>query len=87
MNRYVQLLQKSWRRTERFRARSLLLAALGAIAVGAFVELSSELAEGELDALDRAVLAFVIHIRVPRFNGAAVDLTALGSFTVLTLVV
>ena len=87
MKRYVHLLRESWRRAERFRSGSLLLAALGAIAVGAFVELSSELAEGELDALDRAVLAVVIELRVPRLNGAAVDLTALGSFTVLTLLV
>ena len=85
--RYARLLRAGWRRTERLRARWTLLAALGALAVGAFLELTSELSEGELDAFDRAVLKFVIEMRVPRLNGAAVDLTALGSFTVLALLV
>jgi undecaprenyl-diphosphatase len=81
------MLRAGWRRTERLRARWSLLAALGALAVGAFLELTSELNEGELDAFDREALKLVVEMRVPRLNGAAVDLTALGSFTVLTLLV
>jgi undecaprenyl-diphosphatase len=63
------------------------MAALGAAALGAFVKITAELEQGELDALDRAVLSKVIELRVPSLNGPAVDLTALGSVTVLTLVV
>jgi undecaprenyl-diphosphatase len=51
------------------------------------VKITTELERGELDALDRAVLARIIDMRVPSLNGPAVDLTALGSATVLTLVV
>jgi undecaprenyl-diphosphatase len=75
------------RYAELLRARWTLLTALGAAALGAFLKLTTELEEGELDALDRAVLSHIIHMRVPSLNGAAVDLTALGSATVLTLVV
>lgn len=72
---------------ELLRARWTLLAALGTTALGAFVKLTTELEEGDLDAFDRTLLARIIHLRVPSLNGAAVDLTALGSATVLMLVV
>lgn len=72
---------------ELLRARWTLLAALGTVAIGAFLKLTSELTEGELDALDRELLARVISMRTPALNGIAVDLTALGSVTVVTLVV
>jgi undecaprenyl-diphosphatase len=72
---------------ELLHARWTLMAALAAAALGAFVKITTELEEGKLDALDRAVLSKVIELRVPSLNGPAVDLTALGSATVLTLVV
>lgn len=72
---------------ELLRARWLLLAALGSGGIGVFVKLTAELTEGELDALDRAILAQVIALRTPAMNGISVDLTALGSVTVLTLIV
>lgn len=75
------------RLSELLRARRLQLVALGVVAVGAFVKLTSELREGELDVLDQAVLLRAASLRSPHVNAAAVDLTALGSATVLTLVV
>ena len=72
---------------ELLRARWLLLAALGTAGIGVFVKLTSELTEGELDPIDRAILAQIIALRTPSINGISVDLTALGSVTVLTLIV
>jgi undecaprenyl-diphosphatase len=72
---------------ELLRARWTLLAALGTAGIGIFVKLTSELAEGELDTIDNSILAHVISLRTPSFNGVSVDLTALGSVTVLTLIV
>lgn len=72
------------RNAELLRARWTLLLATGALAIGAFLKLTSELHEGELDELDRALLERVVAARIPSLNGPAVDLTALGSATVLT---
>jgi undecaprenyl-diphosphatase len=72
---------------ELLRARWALMASLGLLAVGTFLKLTSELTEGELDAFDRELLSRVIAMRTPALNGAAVDITALGSVTVVTLVV
>lgn len=72
---------------ELLRARWTLMAALATAALGAFVKITTELEEGQLDALDRGLLARIIAMRVPSLNGSAVDITALGSATVLTLVV
>ena len=72
---------------ELLRARWMLLFALATAAFGAFLKLTSELSEGELDPLDREVLRRVIELRTPVLNGVAVDVTALGSVTVVTLVV
>lgn len=76
-----------WQQTAVLRARWTLLAALGLLAVGAFLELTSELTEGDLDALDRAVLSRIVLLRTRGLNAAALDVTALGSVTVLSLVV
>lgn len=84
---YAGVIASRLRKAELLRARWTLLAALGTFAVGGFVKLTSEVNEGELEAFDRSVLSAVIAMRVPRWNGAAVDLTALGSVTVLTLIV
>lgn len=74
------------RRAELLRARWTLLLAASITAIGAFLKLTTELSEGELDALDRSLLQRVVALRVPGLNGPAVDLTALGSVTVLTIV-
>jgi undecaprenyl-diphosphatase len=71
---------------ELLRARWTLLAALGTLAIALFLKLTSELTEGELDGFDRTILQHVISLRTPPLNGIAVDLTALGSVTVLTLI-
>lgn len=72
------------RRAQLLRARWMLLLATGTLAIGAFLKLTSELSEGELDRFDQALLERVVAARVPALNGAAVDVTALGSVTVLT---
>jgi undecaprenyl-diphosphatase len=72
------------RRAELLRARWTLLLAAGVLAIGAFLKLTSELHEGELDALDRTLLEAVVAARVAALNGTAVDVTALGSVTVVS---
>lgn len=73
------------RRAQLLRARWSLLLACAVLAIGAFVKLTSELNEGELDSFDRTLLDHVVALRVPGLNGPAVDLTALGSATVLSI--
>jgi undecaprenyl-diphosphatase len=64
----------------------LLCLATAAALIGSFIELTDELYdEGTIKAIDTKVLLFVEERRQPLLNGIAVDLTALGSFTVLTL--
>ena len=85
--RYLLLsLLQALRRAELLRARWTLLLACGVIAVGAFLKLTAELHEGDLDTLDTSLLERVVALRVPAWNGPAVDITALGSVTVLTIV-
>jgi undecaprenyl-diphosphatase len=76
---------------ERYRswlqARWSLRVGLAALALGSFVKLTAELREGELDALDRAVLTRIASLRAPTLNAIAVDLTAIGSVTVVALLV
>jgi undecaprenyl-diphosphatase len=75
----------AFRRAQLLYARWTFLLACAVLAFGGFIKLTSELAEGELDAFDRALLQRVVELRVPGLNGPAVDLTALGSVSVLTL--
>jgi len=57
-----------------------------ALAVGAFVLITHEtIIEGEGGMVDRAVLLWVARLRTPRLTGIMVDLTALGSPTLVTL--
>jgi undecaprenyl-diphosphatase len=72
---------------ELLRARWMLLAALGTVGIGIFLKLTRELTEGELNQFDTTLLSHVIALRTPSLNGVAVDVTALGSVTVMTLVV
>ena len=54
------------------------------LAIGAFLALTHELVERDVDAFDRALLLAVATARRGWLNGAAVDVTGLGSATVLT---
>lgn len=83
--RRVRWARAAFRRAQILRARWSLLLACGVLALGGFIKLTRELAEGELDAVDRAALESIVQLRQPSWNGSAVDLTALGSVTVLTL--
>lgn len=57
-----------------------------ALGIGIFIHISAELAEGEgIPAIDLAVLEKLGQLRTPWLNGVMVDLTALGSGTLITL--
>lgn len=65
--------------------RWLLPAALSAIFAGIFLKLTSELFEGEFEAADQMARAFALSLRQTSLNPQVVDISALGSGTVLTL--
>jgi undecaprenyl-diphosphatase len=65
--------------------RWLLPAALCAFFVSVFLKLTAELFEGEFEAVDQAVRGFALSLRHESFNAQIVDLSALGSGTVLTI--
>ena len=75
----------AFRRAHMLYARWTFLLACAVLAIGGFIALTSELSEGELDAFDSMVLQRIVEMRIPGLNGPAVDLTALGSVSVLTL--
>src|SRR5258708_14264088 len=56
-----------------------------ALALLAFVRITRELIEGEVAARDKAVIEAGDKIRTPWLTGTAVDITALGSVTVVVL--
>ena len=56
-----------------------------ALAFLVFVRITRELMEGEVDALDGAILRGVAKIRTPGLTIAAIDITALGSITLVVL--
>ena len=51
-----------------------------------FVKITSELRENEVHGLDSSILAAVVKIRRPWLSSVAVDVTALGSITLVTLI-
>ncbi len=55
-----------------------------AFAMLVFVRITRELIEGDVSAIDRAIIAAVPRIRAPWLTVAAVDVTALGSITLVT---
>jgi undecaprenyl-diphosphatase len=55
------------------------------LAFGVFIDITHELAEGEVDAIDRAILLWIVKARTPWLDIAAIDLTALGSVTLVVL--
>src|ERR1700754_818235 len=75
----------AFRRAQLLRARWSLLLGCAVLALGGFIKLTSELAEGELDKFDELTLQSIVALRQPAWNGSAVDLTALGSVTVVSL--
>ena len=74
-------IRKSSQRTGRF---SLWLGG-AALAFGVFVRITRELMEGEVSAGDNAILRTVAKTRTPWLTSAAVDVTALGSITLVIL--
>jgi hypothetical protein len=56
-----------------------------ALAFGIFVRITRELSEGDVGAMDNAILLAVARRRTPWLTIAAVDVTALGSITLLVL--
>ena len=83
--RRVRWARAAFRRAQLLRARWSLLLACAVLALGGFIKITAELAEGELDKYDELALANVVALRQPAWNGSAVDLTALGSVTVVSL--
>lgn len=65
--------------------RFFLWLGLTALALGIFVDITKDLLEGDVDAIDRAILLAIAKARAPLLTSAAVDLSALGSVTLVTL--
>lgn len=64
----------------------LICLAIAAAFIGSFIELTDELTEEQtISLIDAEILIFVEGLRQPLFNGVAVDFTALGSFSIITL--
>lgn len=60
---------------------------LAGLAISGFIEITDEiLEEPEIKEIDAAVMAALARHRVPWLNGPAVDITALGSLTLVALV-
>jgi undecaprenyl-diphosphatase len=73
----------------RFSAREKRLSLwLGAasLSFGIFVKITSELLEHEVRGLDSSILTAVAKMRRPWLTGVAVDVTALGSITLVALI-
>ena len=86
-------LRGSWRALRRIESRALLLVIGLSGALWAFFKVASEVGEGETHALDRAVLLalrnpadFSDPIGPRPFEEAMRDVTALGGFTIITMV-
>jgi undecaprenyl-diphosphatase len=56
------------------------------LSFGIFVKITSELLEHEVRGLDSSILTAVAKMRRPWLTGIAVDITALGSITLVTLI-
>src|SRR6185295_6533665 len=66
--------------------RRLLWIGLAFLFLGIFIKVSWELHEDSgMDSLDRRILIFVSNLRTTALNGRAVDISALGSPTVVTV--
>lgn len=58
---------------------------VAALALLAFIRITRELIEGEVSAVDRTILLAVTKTRVPWLTSTAIDVTALGSITLVAL--
>jgi undecaprenyl-diphosphatase len=58
---------------------------VAALAIGTFIRITQELLERDVDAVDRTLLLRVIAGRTPWLNAVMVDMTALGSATLVAL--
>jgi undecaprenyl-diphosphatase len=77
---------KGWDVFRPKRTRKLLWLGASLFFMGFFLKLSEEVAEqGNLEILDQEILRYISQFRKTAFNGAAVDFTALGSPTLITL--
>lgn len=56
-----------------------------ALALGVFLDITKDLLEGEVNTLDQSILLTIAKARTPWLTVAAVDLTALGSITLVAL--
>jgi len=56
------------------------------LSFGVFVKITSELRENEVHCIDSSILTAVVKIRRPWLTDVAVDVTALGSITLVTLI-
>ncbi len=65
------------------RIRTALSLTFAGLAFGGFVMFAHELGEGEVPAFDRAILRALEGFRTPRRTETALDITALGSGTLL----
>lgn len=71
--------------SDREKRLSLWLGA-ASLSFGIFVKITSELLEHEVRGLDSSILTAVAGMRRPWLTGIAVDITALGSITLVTLI-
>jgi len=69
-----------------YEERLALVLGAAALFLGIFVKVTSELLENEVHGFDSFVLNHVVAMRRPWLNGIAVDLTALGSITLVALI-
>ena len=65
--------------------RSWFWIGLTALAFGVFIDVTKEMLEGEVGFVDQSILLTIAKIREPWMTAAAVDLTALGSATLVVL--
>lgn len=56
------------------------------LSFGAFIKITSELLENDVHGVDSSILTAVLKTRRPWLSGVAVDLTALGSTTLVVLI-
>jgi len=61
------------------------LLAIVALALLAFIRITRELVEGDVTSLDHTILLAVTRMRTPWLTSVAIDLTALGSITLVVL--
>jgi undecaprenyl-diphosphatase len=76
---------KPFRLSPREKRLSLWLGA-AALSFGIFVKITSELLENEVRGVDSSIFAAVSRLRRPWLTATAVDITALGSLTLVALI-